>query len=174
MRCFLDKIDARIYKFLKRYVNIMPLRFVKLVAYYYTDARIRKLYFRRLGVKMGKNTYANPGMKITVHGNGDFPEIIIGRNVSIGPNAVFIADSCANNGEAINQILYVRDVLTKNENIIIDDDVWIGANVTILPGVRIGKCSVIGAGSVVTANVEEYSVYAGVPAKKIRELNKVK
>ena len=60
--------------------------------------------------------------------------------------------------------------MIKDEPIIIEDEVWIGANVTILPGVRIGKCSVIGAGSVVTKDVEEYSIYAGVPARKIRQL----
>ena len=40
----------------------------------------------------------------------------------------------------------------------------------ILPGVRIGKCSIIGAGSVVIGDVEPYGVYAGVPARKIRDI----
>ena len=42
---------------------------------------------------------------------------------------------------------------------------------TILPGVTIGKCSVIGAGALVIDNVEPYSIYAGVPARKIRDLD---
>ena len=58
----------------------------------------------------------------------------------------------------------------KNGKIIIHDEVWIGANVTILPGVTIGKCTVIGAGSVVSKNLDAFSVYAGVPAKKIRDI----
>jgi maltose O-acetyltransferase len=45
---------------------------------------------------------------------------------------------------------------------------WIGARVTILPGVQIGKMCVVGAGSVVTHDVEEYSVVAGNPARLIR------
>ena len=52
----------------------------------------------------------------------------------------------------------------------IKDDVWIGAGVIILSGVTVGECSVIGAGAVVTKDVEPYTVVAGVPAKKIRNL----
>ena len=51
---------------------------------------------------------------------------------------------------------------------IIEPDVWCGANVTILKGVHIGKGSVIAAGAVVTKNIGEYEIWAGVPAKKIR------
>ena len=119
---------------------------------------------------MGENTFANLGMKITVSGSGKDPEIIIGNNVSIAPNVTFIADSCANNSCELNSIPYVKEKLTCNKNILIEDEVWIGANVTVLPGVKIGRCSVIGAGSVVTKNVEAYAIYAGVPAKKIKSL----
>jgi acetyltransferase-like isoleucine patch superfamily enzyme len=52
--------------------------------------------------------------------------------------------------------------------IIIEDDVWIGAQTIVLPGVRIGKGSVIGAGSVVTRDVPPFTVAAGNPAKVIR------
>jgi len=53
--------------------------------------------------------------------------------------------------------------------IIIEDDIWIGANAIILDGVKIGKGSVIGAGSVVTEDVEPYSIVVGVPARIIRK-----
>lgn len=171
MEDLLKKIDESIYVFLKKYVAIMPGRFVKLIANYYPDARIRKIYFERLGVRMGDNTFANLGMKITVNNSESIPEIIIGDNVSIAPNVTFIADSCANNGDELNLIPYVREKLTCNKKIIVEDEVWIGANVTILPGVKIGRCAVIGAGSVVTKNVEPYAIYAGVPAKKIKTLS---
>lgn len=54
--------------------------------------------------------------------------------------------------------------------IYIGEGTWIGANVIILPGVSIGKGCVIGAGSVVVSDVEDNSIYAGVPAKKLRQL----
>jgi acetyltransferase-like isoleucine patch superfamily enzyme len=51
--------------------------------------------------------------------------------------------------------------------VIVDDDVWLGYNVTVLPGVTIGKGSVIGAGSVVTKNIPPYSIAVGNPCKVI-------
>jgi maltose O-acetyltransferase len=54
--------------------------------------------------------------------------------------------------------------------VIIEEDVWIGGHATILPGVRMGRGSLIGAGSVVTKDVEKMVVVAGNPARKIREL----
>ncbi len=55
-------------------------------------------------------------------------------------------------------------------NVAIDEDnVWIGANAVVVPGVRIGTGSIIGAGAVVTKDVEPYSIMGGVPAKLIRK-----
>lgn len=166
----LDRLDNFIYHLLERNVDNMPMRFVKFIANNYTDARIRKIYLERLGVVMGEGTYTNLGFRIV---SDDFEKrLFIGKNVSIAPNVTFICMSSANNGKEINEIAYVKEVLTKSANIYVDDEVWIGANVTVLPGVHIGKCSVIGAGSVVTKDVEPYSVYAGVPARKIRDLDR--
>ncbi len=62
----------------------------------------------------------------------------------------------------------------ESKGIIIEDDVWIGANCTILDGVKIGKGSIIAAGAVVTKDVMPYSIMTGVPAKliKIRQTDK--
>lgn len=54
----------------------------------------------------------------------------------------------------------------------IGNDVWIGGRVTILPGIKIGDGCIIGAGSIVTKNVEPYSIVAGNPAKKIKSRKK--
>jgi acetyltransferase-like isoleucine patch superfamily enzyme len=56
-----------------------------------------------------------------------------------------------------------------HEKIIIDDDVWLGYGSIILSGVKIGQGSIIAAGSVVTRDVEPFSIYAGNPARKIRD-----
>ncbi|WP_423836335.1 DapH/DapD/GlmU-related protein [Stutzerimonas stutzeri] len=53
----------------------------------------------------------------------------------------------------------------------IEDDVFIGEGVKILKGVVVGRGSVIGSGSVIVKNVEPFSIYAGVPARKIKALN---
>lgn len=54
----------------------------------------------------------------------------------------------------------------------VGDYAWIGNRVTILPGVKIGKGAVIASGAVVTKDLDEYSVYAGIPAKKIADRSK--
>lgn len=54
-----------------------------------------------------------------------------------------------------------------NSKVIIEDDVWVGYGSIILSGVKVGTGSIIAAGSVVTKDIESYSIYAGVPAKKV-------
>lgn len=167
-KVLLNYLDKKIFNYLSRNQDIMSIRLTKLIANYYPDARIRKMYFEKLGVFMGEGTYANLGMKIVI---GELKErymLYIGNNVSIAPNVTFVVESSPNNSVELSKIDYVDNNLIKNEKIIIDDDVWIGANVTVLPGIKIGRCSIIGAGSVVINNVEPYSIYAGVPARKIR------
>jgi len=53
--------------------------------------------------------------------------------------------------------------------IVVDDDVWIGSNCTILDGAHIGKGVVIAAGSVVTGNIPPYTIYGGQPAKFLKK-----
>jgi len=55
----------------------------------------------------------------------------------------------------------------EDEPVVIEDDVWIGSKVIILPGLKIGRGSIIGAGAVVTKDVEPYSIVAGNPARVI-------
>ena len=62
-----------------------------------------------------------------------------------------------------------EDKLPENDlPVVIEDGCWIGANVTILKGVRVGRGSVIAAGAVVTKSCEPYSIIGGVPAKLIK------
>lgn len=166
---FWKAADESVYLLLETSVDIMPKRLQKLIAHYYTDARIRKLYFERLGVKMGNNTFTNLGFKAVVNAERDY-SVFIGDNVSIGPNLTIITHASAGNGVEINSFDYVKENLTKDIPVYIEDEAWIGANVVILPGVTIGRCCVIGAGSVVNSDTEPYSVYAGTPARKIRSL----
>ena len=55
-----------------------------------------------------------------------------------------------------------------NEKVIIEDDVWIGYGAIILSGVKIGKGSIVAAGSLITKDIEPFSIYGGFPAIKIR------
>lgn len=90
--------------------------------------------------------------------------IIIGNDVLIGPNTVIrAADHRFGDRE--------RPIAAQGHNpgsIEIGDDVWIGANAVILPNVRIGRGTVVAAGSVVNADLPEYAVAVGVPARVIK------
>lgn len=60
------------------------------------------------------------------------------------------------------------DISKYDKDVIIEEDVWMGCNVTILKGVRIGRGSIIAAGSVVTTSVPAYCIWGGVPAKHLK------
>lgn len=91
-------------------------------------------------------------------------KVKIGNSVSIAPNCVIVGSNHIFDDP--NKTIKEQGISTKG--IIIEDDVWIGANVTVLDGVTIGSGSIIGGGSVVTKNIPPYSVSVGNPAKVIK------
>lgn len=91
-----------------------------------------------------------------------YGKVSIGDNVAVGPGTKIIAYS--NHYKLGSKV--TDEKIT--QNIFIKDNILIGANCTILPGTIINKNVVIGAGSVVKGELEENSVYAGVPCKKIK------
>ena len=64
----------------------------------------------------------------------------------------------------------IKQQSNKSDKVIIEDDVWLGCGVKVMSGVTIGKGSVIAAGAVVTKDVPPYTLYGGVPAKKIKDI----
>ncbi|WP_071442189.1 sugar O-acetyltransferase [Traorella massiliensis] len=110
-------------------------------------------------IRFGKDVFVNINSYFM-----DGAEIVIGDHVFIGPSCGFYTAMHPLDASSRNQ------GLEKALPIHIEDDVWIGANVVILPGVTIGKGSVIAAGSVITHDVEAYSLAAGVPAKIMKKL----
>lgn len=167
---FLNSLDNFAKDFLLKNVDKMPMRFVKMLAFYYGDAVVRKVYLNRLGFVLGENSFTNLGLQFTP--NDDFsPSVCVGNNVSIAPNVAFIPNSAPNNSPTLCQNPYVSKNLVRYKNtIFVEDDVWIGAGAVILSGVRLRRACIIGAGAVVTKNTDAFSIYAGVPAKKIRQI----
>lgn len=86
----------------------------------------------------------------------------IGNNVMIGPHCCIAAGS--HDHRQVERPMRFAGDLAKGP-IIVEDNVWIGANVTLTDGVRIGRDAVVGANSVVTKNVAPYDVVGGVPAR---------
>ena len=64
--------------------------------------------------------------------------------------------------------MYQENLLENDKDVLIDDGVWIGCNVTILKGVHINKGAIIAAGSIVTKSVPHYAIVGGNPAKVIK------
>ena len=112
-----------------------------------------------VGLKIGNNSNIGPYSYIGCSGY-----IEIGNNVMMAPRVSLFAEN--HNFESIDFPMKDQGVTTAP--IIIEDDCWIAANSIILAGVRIGKGSVIAAGSVVTKDVKPYSVMVGNPAKKLK------
>jgi maltose O-acetyltransferase len=89
----------------------------------------------------------------------------IGCFVMMGPEVVIL-----NQNHCFDRldIAMIFQGATNNESVVIEDDVWIGRRTLILPGVRIGKGAIVGAGSVVTKDVLPYAIVGGNPAKVIK------
>jgi maltose O-acetyltransferase len=94
-------------------------------------------------------------------------DVRIGNNVLIGPN-VNIPGANHDIADAKRSIHETQSII---KGTVIEDDVWIGGNCSILDGVTIQKGAVVGAGSVVTKDVPAYAIVAGVPAKIIKFRN---
>jgi acetyltransferase-like isoleucine patch superfamily enzyme len=143
------------------------------------------LYGNFSGLQCGKNIWIESGAKLIL-GNpqailklDDFIfintysiidchfNIKIGKRVQIGPNC-YITDFDHDLVVDLNRAFHRGD--KKLAAVVIEDNVWIGAHVTILKGVTIGKNAVVAAGSVVTKNVSPNTVVAGVPAVFIKEI----
>lgn len=114
-------------------------------------------------VSIGDNCYFNHNTIITGgHENG---KVVIGNYVQTGPNVAFFA---ANHNYEDPKIPIKLQGYYEG-NIIIEDDVWIGAGSIITGGVTIGKGSIIGAGSVVTKDIPPMSIAVGSPARIIKK-----
>jgi acetyltransferase-like isoleucine patch superfamily enzyme len=110
-------------------------------------------------ISIGSNVSINRGTKIFASYHYKEAEIIIGNDISIGPEVVIF--SAGHDHQFIN----LPDIA---KTIKINDCVWIGGRSVILPGVEIGEGAVIGAGSIVTKNIPPYTIAAGNPAKAIK------
>lgn len=120
-------------------------------------------------ISMGKGSYAN--FNLTVLDEG---KVTIGENVFIGPNVSMLTAihplRYQERNSFFNPTTQSVTNLEYTKPIVIEDNCWIAANVTICGGVTIGEGCVIGAGSVVTKDIPANSLAAGNPCKVIRPI----
>lgn len=117
-------------------------------------------------LKIGDNVTLSPNIQISC-----LCSVTIGNGVLMG-NGVFICDNSHGNTNFISDVAPCDRKLEYGGRVIIGDNVWIGKNVCILPNVSIGEGAIIGANAVVTHDIPDFSVAAGVPAKVIKEMKR--
>lgn len=157
--CHIDfRVDIR-YDFIEdieigKNVRIGPFTVIAVNNYDKDNRRNSKLI-------VGEGTYIGQQNNIRATGGN----IVIGKRCLISQQVSIIsANHLTDPGQ------YIMDQpWTEGLDVIIEEDVWIGCGVQILPGVKIGKGAIIAAGSVVTKQVPPYMIYGGVPAKFIKE-----
>jgi len=140
------------------------------------------------GIRVGKNSLVMHGSVLHVYNFRGIPHsgIWIGENSLIGEYNVIRGQGGVRIGDrvytspmvqivAVNHIFddlarpFVQQGITA-QGITIEDDVWIGSGAIVTDGVTVGKGAVVAAGSVVTRNVEPYTIVAGAPARLIRKI----
>lgn len=158
---------------------------------YITGGSFYKAGYKFILMPLKKSMFARCGKKVYIGRGCSFiyKNVFLGNNISIGQNATFICGVAkiyindnvmfgphvfviagSHRVDVVGEFMIdVHEKLPENDkDIIIENDVWVGANVIILKGVTVGRGSIIAAGSIVTKDVEPYSIYAGIPAKKIK------
>lgn len=168
----LKKIFSRINN------TILELKIFLIYVFSYIPSHtFRKLIYRLGGIKIGFGSTLHMGIKFYETKN-----IIIGQDTIIGENSVLDGRDELRIG---NHVAIASEVMIYNsqhdlndENfnaiskpVIIDDYVFIGPRAIILPGVKIGRGAIVGAGAVVTKDVLENTIVGGVPAHEIGQRN---
>lgn len=118
--------------------------------------------FSHESIELGNDVYIGPGAKFM----SAISSIKIGNKVMFGSGVTILGGD--HRTDVVGEYMWdVKRKLPENDqDVVIEDDVWIGANVLILKGVRIGRGCIVGAGSVVVKNIPAYTIYVGSPGLK--------
>ena len=133
------------------------------LAYSFPLRSIRVKLYKLMGVQIGKNS----GIGAMCVLDSFHPEYIIIKDyVAVNQGTLILTHT--------NPLSVFSNIIkAKVSPVILEDYCFVGVNCTILPGVRIGKFSIVSAGSVVTRDVPDYTIVAGNPAKKIVNIEKL-
>lgn len=141
---------------------------------------IKSCFLKTLGAKIGSNVIYYPGVWIAPGRN-----LVLGNNVDLALDVLITTSGGVEVGDR-TLIGYRTQIISANHKVPsqrgrifgsgheygtvkIGSDCWIGANCIIMPGVSIGEGAVVAGGSVVTKNVDAFTIVAGIPAKLIKK-----
>ena len=141
-------------------------RILHIIAYVSFPYQVTVLLHRLRGVKIGKETH----IARLVSFDDRNPELIeIGNGVAITTGVMILCHQRDISG--YKQGMYAMHCPFKQGKVIIDDGAHIGIGAIIMPGVKIGKGAIVGAGSVVIKDIPDYVVAVGIPARIIKSIN---
>ena len=155
-----NKMDSRKNSFIRKVIKKIGLIIAKSFPYY----KVRRWGLIICGYEIGQMVYVAEEIVIADLLSENSCRLIIGKRVAIGPRVTIILASDPNWSKLREKIQEKRGTVE------LGNDCWIGAGVIIMPNVKIGECSIVGAGSVVTKDVSAYTIVAGVPAKEIKKI----
>ncbi|MEZ7913603.1 DapH/DapD/GlmU-related protein [Macellibacteroides fermentans] len=155
----------------------------KFILFFIPETRgfgFKRFLYRTQGYKIGANVRICSSARIYGPGNIEIddnvwigPEVMIissslikiEKNTGLGPRT-YVATGTHNVGDIKGTMLGTGI----NKDVIIEEGCWFGPNITVLPGVTIGKMCIIAAGAVVTKDIDPYTMVGGIPARIIRSL----
>jgi acetyltransferase-like isoleucine patch superfamily enzyme len=135
-------------------------------------ACVRSIIPTGKNIKIQRSVYIGSGNNIVIGNNCQINELARLDNVTIGNNVMIARESIIlgkmHESSAVDVPMNeqgVKDV----KRTIIEDDVWLGLRVVVMPGVTISQGTIVAAGAVVTKDTEPFGIYGGVPAKLIKK-----
>ncbi len=140
-------------------------RILKLMAKFVPGYNLRARLLRIAGYHIGSPVYIGEDL-IIVDSQYQKPQVFIGNEVTIAQRVTLITSSGAPDSKDVYRIFG-----SDKGPINIEDGVWIGAGVIILPNITIGQSAIIGSGAVVTKNVPPFTVVVGIPAHPIKRFS---
>jgi maltose O-acetyltransferase len=146
-----------------RLYNWLRIRSLKYIIHIGNDCRIMR------NIYVGNGNNVSIGSHSRINENVRLDNVIIGENVMIARDTIVLGKMHGFDDIEIPMNIQKNVVIRPT---IIEDDVWIGVRTIVLPGKRIAKGCIIGAGSVVTKDTDLYGVYAGVPARLVKFRNR--
>jgi acetyltransferase-like isoleucine patch superfamily enzyme len=139
------------------------LKFGKIISQHFPSNSVRVWGLRLCGFTVKEKVYVGQDLIIASPVSERTCNLVIGNRVAIAPRVTIVLSSDANWSHLMDTIKPVKST------VILEDDCWIGAGAIILPGVKIGKMAIVGAGAVVTKDVPDNTTVVGIPAKAVRK-----